>query len=82
MSRFIRTYNPHILFLSETKKNSLEMERLRVIWNFDNYLAVNSIGKSGGLALLWMNDLPLEVQSYFSNHIDAIVRDGSTGSVS
>lgn len=28
-----------------------------------------------------MNDLPLDIQSYFSNHIDVVKRDVSLGSV-
>lgn len=32
--------------------------------------------------MLWKNELPLEIKSYFSNHIDAIVINLSGGSVS
>lgn len=74
MSRYLRTHNPQILFLMETKKRSSEMEWLRSLWNFENCFTVDSIGRGGGLALLWTNSINMHIQSYFNNHIDAIVK--------
>lgn len=39
-------------FLMETKCENDRMELIRRKIKFDNYFVVNSIGKSGGLALL------------------------------
>ena len=70
LTKLVRRYNPLVLFLSETKRKSAEMERLRVIWGYDNCMVVDSIGKGGGLALLWMNEVCLEVLSFSNHHID------------
>lgn len=35
----------------------------------DNCFSVSSIGSKGGLALLWSNDVDINVGSYFSNRI-------------
>ncbi|PPR88589.1 hypothetical protein GOBAR_AA32102 [Gossypium barbadense] len=37
-------------------------------------LAVDSAGKSGGLALLWRDGLDVSVQNYSNFHIDSLVR--------
>ena len=36
---------------------------------------VPSIRKAGGLALLWKNSLQVDILSYSSGHIDAIVSE-------
>ena len=41
-------------------------------------LIVPSLGRSGGIALLWKKDISVEVQGYFDNYIDAIVIDPSS----
>lgn len=41
---------------------------------FDNCFAVSREGMGGGLAMLWNEDLELEIISYSNHHIDAIVR--------
>lgn len=69
---------PQLFFLSETKKRNTNMKCLYVLWQFDNCLLVDCFGRSGGLALIWMNTLSLEVKSFLANHIDAFVRDYST----
>ena len=40
-------------------------------------LAVPSIRRSGGLALLWMEEVDLHVQTYTCNHIGALIFNGS-----
>ena len=40
-------------------------------------LAVPSIRRSGRLALLWMEEVDLHVQTYTCNHIDALFFNGS-----
>ena len=37
------------------------------------------MGWSGGLALLWKEDLKVDVQSYSDSHIDAIIGQGDDG---
>lgn len=41
---------------------------------FDNCMAVSRNGMGGGLALLWNDDLELEIVSYSNHHIDGLVK--------
>ena len=75
VAKLVKKFNPQLLFLSETKKSS-EMEWLRSRWKFDHCFAVDSLGRAGGLALLWMKDVSVEVKSYFNNHIDVMMEGG------
>jgi exonuclease III len=56
LSRLIRTENPHVVFLMETKLKSSELDVNRIKWGFKNCLAVDCRGsgrdRTGGLALL------------------------------
>ena len=67
VAKLVKKFNPQLLFLSETKKRSSEMEWLRSRWKFDNCFAVDSRGKAGGLAFLWSEDVSVEVKSYSNN---------------
>ena len=49
------------------------MERLRNKWQFENCLSIDSLGRRGGLALLWTANINVEINSYSSSHIDAKV---------
>ena len=53
------------------------MEWLRSRWRFNNCVAVESTGRGGGLALLWLNEVKVDVQSFSRHHIDAIIGDGN-----
>ena len=77
MTKLVKKFNPQVLFLIETKKKSTEMGWLRYRWRFDNCFAVDSIGKGGGLAMLWMHEAQLEVKSFSDQHIDAFFGDGN-----
>ena len=49
------------------------MERIKERIGFANGLFVPCQGRSGGLTLLWMREINLEIKSFGSHHIDAIV---------
>lgn len=40
-----------------------------------NYLTVDASGHSGGLALLWKEDIKLTILSYSSSHVDAVIEE-------
>ena len=44
-----------------------------------NGLIIPSVGRSGGLAMLWSRDIKVEVQGYSGNYIDAVVTDLELG---
>ncbi|PPD89910.1 hypothetical protein GOBAR_DD13158 [Gossypium barbadense] len=37
-------------------------------------LAVNSVGKSGGLAMLWKDGIKVDIQNYSRHHIDSVIQ--------
>lgn len=47
----LRAQRPDVMFLSETKGTSHDIEGLKRRWNL-NGIAVDKVGQSGGLALL------------------------------
>lgn len=77
VGKIAHTFSPKVLLLIETRRSAVEMDRLRVKWGFDNCFAVDSIGRGGGLAVLWNNDFHSEVRSYSKNYIDMMVEDDS-----
>lgn len=58
----------------ETENSQGEMDWIHSLWKFDNCLVVNSVGRKGGLALLWSSEVQLEVISFSKNHIDSIIK--------
>jgi hypothetical protein len=53
----IRSYNPAVVFPSETKKKAKAMDKLQWSLGFKNGVAVDCLGKSEGLALWWRDDV-------------------------
>jgi hypothetical protein len=41
---------------------------------FQNMLVVDCVGKSGGLALMWKEELEVEIQNYSQRYINAVVK--------
>jgi len=77
MEKLVFQEEPTIVFLMETKS---DLEGMVMVWDrckFKHGLIVSSRGKSGGLAMYWKEGVRLDVQTYYSNHIDAFVDGGS-----
>ena len=55
------------------KKYQMEKENFKL--GLLNGLIIPSVGRSGGLAMLWDRDVKVEVQSYSGYFIDAFVTD-------
>ena len=55
------------------------MEWLRSKWGYDSCLIVEVVGRSGGLALLWKQEVIVKVQSFSSKHIDARIDNTTDG---
>ena len=66
---------PKILFLMETKRSLEEMKRIQVDLPYRCMFMVPSIRRNVGLALLWMEEIDLHVQTFTLNHIDALIKD-------
>lgn len=76
----IRKYRPDVIFLSETRGSSHSIDSLKSRWNL-NGVGVSSIGKSGGLALLWQKTVNVNLLSYSFHHIDATVQAEEGGDI-
>ena len=59
-----------MLFLMETKLTVSEMQSIKRDLEFPLMLVVPSVKRSGGLALLWKNEMVVSTQTYSLNHID------------
>ena len=73
-----KSHRPHIRFLMETLVHEMKIEELRIKLGFSCKFAVNSIGHSGGLAMLWDSSLSCSISGFSNNHIDLIISE-STG---
>ncbi|XP_059436330.1 uncharacterized protein LOC132169290 [Corylus avellana] len=74
LCHMVKEKKPLLVFLMETKMNAKKMEFVRIKLKFDNMFAVDSVGRSGGLALLWMDKLQLSIQNFSRRHINGIIR--------
>ena len=74
----VKSHRPRILFLVETLVHEMKIEELRIKLGFSSKFLVNSIGHSGGLAMLWDSSLSCSISGFSNNHIDLIISK-STG---
>ncbi|PWA52954.1 hypothetical protein CTI12_AA279160 [Artemisia annua] len=73
----VKDFSPTIIFLMETRVCDSEVRGLKLLFQQYNMLVVSSVGREGGLLLLWKKDCNLTVQSYSQNHIDFVVKESS-----
>lgn len=71
----VRKNSSNILFISETKCKKERIEIVKKELGFDLCFWVDSMGKSGGLALVWFNQLDITMLSFSKGHIDISVED-------
>lgn len=62
LCEFVQRWDPKIFCLTETKLNKKTMRKEKEKVGFTNSLIIPSLGRSGGLALLWKKDIVVEVQ--------------------
>ncbi|KAL9419818.1 hypothetical protein AB3S75_037560 [Citrus x aurantiifolia] len=74
IKRILRELKPEIVFLCETKLSEQFMKRKASELNFQNCFAVSSSGKRGGLAMMWSENVNLEIKSYSKHHIDTCIQ--------
>ena len=61
LHELVQRWKPKIVFLSETKMKKYRMEREKFKIGLLNGLIVPSVGRSGGLAMLWSRDINVEI---------------------
>ncbi|PPS17157.1 hypothetical protein GOBAR_AA03426 [Gossypium barbadense] len=74
LKQLLAAYKPDIVFLSEAKMSANEFSRVQNRCRMQSGLAVNSEGRSGGLALMWEEGIDVTIQSFSKHHIDSLVR--------
>ncbi|CAM8933405.1 unnamed protein product [Rhodiola kirilowii] len=73
LTELVRFHKPQVVGLIETKMDGKRVEAVRRKIGFSYGLAVDSQGRSGGLAIWWSEDIQLSVSSFSKNHIDCEV---------
>ncbi|XP_062017671.1 uncharacterized protein LOC133734024 [Rosa rugosa] len=78
---------PKMIFLSETRCTEEEMDGVRRQIGWKNCFVVEckfvpkknskGVSRSGGLALLWEEDVVVDIQSFSDSHIDVVVGEPS-----
>lgn len=65
----MREQSPNVCFLMETRLDREGFDKLYGELPFKNRIIVNKPNLGGGLALIWKNDVMLELINYTDNHI-------------
>lgn len=73
----VKSHKPNILFLMETLSNKERIKHLCGKLGFSNFWAVDCVGRSGGVALLWKSNVKCEVFNSDSNFIDAQITNAN-----
>lgn len=64
LSHLVRDKAPQVLFLMETKQTVDEMRRIQADLHYRSMLVVLCIRRAGGLAMLWKEEVSLDIQTY------------------
>ncbi|XP_042958111.1 uncharacterized protein LOC122293658 [Carya illinoinensis] len=67
--------DPDVVFLQETRLKVAQWIFCKYSLGFKNCFVVDSFGCSGGLAMLWKDDVNLHILNYSSHHIHALIRN-------
>ena len=76
LEQAIKKEDPIIVFLKKTKSSKEWMDKVKEECNMKHSWVVMSNGRSGGLALLWKDEIQIELLTYSLNHIEVLVSDG------
>jgi exonuclease III len=60
----VKDKRPTLIFLMETKLPSHSLEIIKVKTGYGSIFVVDSVGRSGGLALMWSDKTRVEIQNY------------------
>lgn len=67
----VHSKRPVLVFLMETKLNESRLQYIKNKIGFSGLLCVSSLGLSGGLGLMWKDNITVDILSFSKNHIDA-----------
>lgn len=75
LHKLVQEIKPQVIFIVETKLSELKCKERQLKLGFENGLSVGAWGNSGGLCLLWKEEIDLSILSYNSFHIDSIIKE-------
>jgi hypothetical protein len=70
----MKQLDPTLLFVMETKISGKRVEKLISTFGFSGGFAVDSDGLSGRIGLFWSSAVTVDIKSFNSHHIDAVVQ--------
>ena len=73
LKELVQSKDPHVVFICETKLHVNKLDKIKRICKMNAVVGVSSAGSSGGLAMLWNDNVQLVLKSFSVNHIDVIV---------
>ena len=79
LAKVVNKEEPIIVFLMETKLKKEWLDLIKEKCKMKNCFVVPSIGSSGGLIMVWKEELKVDIKTFSQNHIDAWVNDGEVG---
>lgn len=74
LCRLVKENRSKLVFLMETKLRQHHFDKIKNKMGFNSGFVVECVGRSGGLALLWTNDLVVDIENYSRRHINATIR--------
>ncbi|XP_019190306.1 PREDICTED: uncharacterized protein LOC109184723 [Ipomoea nil] len=69
----IHSKRPNVIFLMETFSNNFKMQTIKNKVGYTGLFTVDSLGRSGGLALLWKEESEVSILGFSRYHIDAMI---------
>lgn len=73
LCRLVKEKRPELVFLIETKLRQHRFDKIKNKLGFNSLFVVDYVRRSGGLALLWIDDLVVDIQNYSRCHINATI---------
>jgi hypothetical protein len=70
----LKQKRPILVFLMENKIRKNKMEVIQCKLNYTSMFVVDCVGRSGGMALLWGDEVFVEVQNFSQRHINGLVK--------
>ncbi|CAN0899083.1 hypothetical protein LINGRAHAP2_LOCUS20056 [Linum grandiflorum] len=73
LRELVQTHWPGVVILLETFANKSRMEEVRVALKFEGYFAVDAVGHSRGICILWRDKTEVKVVEFGRNVINVEV---------
>ena len=75
LTALVQSYNPKLVFLSETRQSEERKQNLRWRLGLKGCLARSCVGRSGGIALFWDESLVVNLITIADKVIDVTVQE-------